>query len=766
MIGTKIKAKIKVDTVRFFNEESSFGIITFTVKDYLEDNEAWGTPSGSVAKGKMIKPIKGGEYYLEGVEVCDPKWGNQYNIEKMYSSLFLDKNDKSAQRTFLECLFTEKQVEEMYKTLDDPYKAMLDSNAAELIKIKGCGMVTAAEWIKRFNDNIERSKLCADLAEYHFSASMMNRLLKHFGTPDLVIKAVKNNPYSLIDVDGIGWKKCDAIAQAGGLSPHCPDRIVAFLKHWLDDQARMGRTYVLANEQMLPAILEITGEDIPDEPILEALKQMDNLIEWSEDRAALGLKHYMNLEKNIAQRLIELRDAPNEFVYDNWQDIIKKKEAEQGWNYTQQQLDGIKAALDNQVVIITGGAGTGKTSVVAGMLAVLSKYKFAQCALSGRAAARMSEVTHADGYTIHRLLGYPSYDSNNPCAPYTYGLENPLNYQIIIIDEISMVDGELFWALLKAIKPGTKLILLGDVGQLESIGCSNIANDLIESPEITSVLLDKIHRQAASSAIITESISIRQGIQTIPKDWVGVETRGELQDLTYECYSDSNNTFYRILEQAQKLYDSGIPSWETQIIVPIKERQSGTWMLNLGLQEIYNPNSDKQLLVSYDNGKSSYIRTGDKVINIKNNYQSREYVGQWQCFENADTMGSVCPVFNGNMGIVLDINVERQEMIVDYMGIGKVLVTKNMLSNTMLGYAVTVHKCQGSEFPHVIFGVDFSSYSLLTRQLIYTALTRASKHCYVIAQTGALRYATAQNSVSVKQTILQNVLDEIAHPKF
>lgn len=766
MIGTKIKAKIKVDTVRFFNEESSFGIITFTVKDYLEDNETWGTPSGSVAKGKMIEPIKGGEYYLEGVEVCDPKWGNQYNIEKMYSSLFLDKNDKSAQRTFLECLFTEKQVEEMYKALDDPYKTMLDGNAAELIKIKGCGMVTAAEWIRRFNDNIERSKLCADLAEYHFSASMMNRLLKHFGTPDLVIKAVKNNPYSLIDVDGIGWKKCDAIAQVGGLSPQCPDRIVAFLKYWLNDQARMGRTYVLANEQMLPAILEITGKDIPDEPILEALKQMDNLIEWSEDRTALGLKHYMNLEKNIAQRLIELRDAPNEFVYDNWLEIIKKKEVEQGWNYTQQQLDGIKAALNNQVVIITGGAGTGKTSVVAGMLAVLSKYKFAQCALSGRAAARMSEVTHVDGYTIHRLLGYPSYDSSNPCAPYAYGLENPLNYQIIIIDEISMVDGELFWALLKAIKPGTKLILLGDVGQLESIGCSNIANDLIESPEITSVLLDKIHRQAASSAIITESISIRQGIQTIPKDWVGVETRGELQDLTYECYSDSNNTFYRILEQAQKLYDNGIPSWETQVIVPIKERQSGTWMLNLGLQEIYNPNSDKQLLVSYDNGKSSYIRTGDKVINIKNNYQSREYVGQWQCFENTDTMGSVCPVFNGNMGIVLDINVERQEMIVDYMGIGKVLVTKNMLSNTMLGYAVTVHKCQGSEFPHVIFGVDFSSYSLLTRQLIYTALTRASKHCYVIAQTGALRYATSQNSVSVKQTILQSVLDEIAHPKF
>lgn len=719
----------------------------------------------------MPLPKTGAEYYLEAKEIIDPKWGQQYDVIKMYSSLFLDETDKKGQKLYLGSFFTENQVNNMYEVLENPYESLLNKDVESLIQVNGCGFKTAASWIDRFHTHLGSSKVYAELSQYDFSPAMVKRLIKYYKSPDLVIQTVKERPYNLIDVDGIGWKKCDDIAQKGGLSKHCTERVVAFLKHYFKEAADAGYTYVDANEQMLPAILETLGEDIPDEPILDALKSMDNILVWSSDRTAVGLKYYMQLEQNIAKKLIELKKAANNFEYSGWEEIIKQKEKDQGWEYTEQQMEGIKAVLENQVVIITGYGGTGKSSIVAGMLEVFKdRYRYAQCALSGRAAARLAEITGTEGYTIHRLLGYPNMKEDNPNAPFIYGEYLTLPYDIIIVDEISMVDGELFWALIRSLAPGTKLILLGDVGQLESVGCSSVANDLIASPEITSVVLDKIHRQAAASAIITESINVRKGIQIIDKNFAGVVTKGELQDLTFDCYSDASNTFYRVLEWAEKLRGEGIPLQDTQVIAPIKDKQSGTWCLNLALQEIYNPfeEGDKQLLVSYEKDKASYFRVGDKVINVQNTYSSRTYDGQWLTAtkEEAETLGEFCPVFNGNMGIVLDINEKRQEMIVDFIGIGKVLITKDMLKNTMLGYAVTVHKCQGSEFKYVIFGVDFSSYSLLTRQLIYTAITRASQHCYVIAQTSALRYAIAQNSISKKQTILQDTLHTAAHPVF
>lgn len=763
-----IKVKMEVETVRFYKPETRWGIITFSVKEYMEGSELKHISPRSVAKGMMPEPMIGGEYFLEAKEVEDPKWGKQFDIVRMYSSLFLNPGDKKGQKLYLETLFTEKQLESMYDQLEDPYDTLLNKDVEALVNVKGCGFKTAGAWIDRFHTKLADSYLCVELSDYGFTPIMIDKMMTKYKSPDLVIDTVKNHPYELIDIDGVGWKRCDAIASSGGLDRHSKERVVAFLKHYFVEMANQGYTYVYANEQMLPAILNELGDDLPDQPILEAIDKLSPMLLWNPERTIVGLKRYITLERNIAQKLTELKKSPNKFKFNGWEEVIKKKEEAQGWSYTEQQISGIQAVLENQVVIISGYGGTGKSSIVSGMLEVLKGCSFAQCALSGRAAARLSELTGVAGYTIHRLLGYPSGKLEN--GNFFYTEENPLPYDIIIVDEISMVDGTLFWNLIRALSPGTKLIMLGDVGQLESIGCSNIANDLIESPEVTSVVLDKIHRQAAASAIITDSIEARNGHQLIENNFVGSVTKGELQDLTYDCFSDANNTFYRVLEWAEKLRIEGIPLEDAVVVVPNKERQSGTWNLNLALQEIYNPYSegDKQLFVSYGKGKALYFRVGDKVINTKNTYSSKTYVGQWQTETKADSegMGDPCPVFNGNMGTIIDINEERKEIVVDYSGIGRVLVTRDMLTSTTLGYAITVHKCQGSEFKHVIFGLDYSAYSLLTRQLVYTAITRASKHCYVVAQTSALRYAISQNSVSKKQTILQDALYEISHPTF
>ena len=534
--GDILKCQIEVNKVRYFSDKGNFGIVVGKPINIEE-----GTPALNnglaVFKGTMPQPIEHNIYQIVAVEVVDPKWGIQYQLKKMYTNIVLDQNDEVGKRTYLETLFTEKQVETMYKDSCDPYKALLNRDAETLTKIKGCGFKTAIKWINKFHENYDKARIFVELKDYEVSAKIADKLLQHYDSPDIVIEKVKKNPYSLMDVGGMGWKRCDELALKGGMTPYCKERVEAFVKYYLDMMAQNGFTYVYSNSQLMDAIIEQFGDDIPDEPIMEAMQTLNNRLWWSEDHQTLGLKKYVGLEEKIAKELIRIRDGENGFKYDNWENTIKQMESDQGWEYTEQQWEGIQLALKNQVCVITGGAGTGKSSIVTGMLAVLKDYSFAQCALAGRAAARLSEITHQEGYTIHRLLGYNPNSKTG--KTFAFDEESPLPQNIIILDEISMVDGLLFYQLIRAIPTGAKLIMLGDVGQLESIGCSNIAHDMIQSPEIPSIELTKIHRQATTSAIVTESVKVRQGEQVIPKDWVGIETRGELQDLTYDCYSDT-----------------------------------------------------------------------------------------------------------------------------------------------------------------------------------------------------------------------------------
>jgi exodeoxyribonuclease V alpha subunit len=288
------------------------------------------------------------------------------------------------------------------------------------------------------------------------------------------------------------------------------------------------------------------------------------------------------------------------------------------------------------------------------------------------------------------------------------------------------------------------------MGQLESIGCGNIACDMINSDEIPTVYLSQVHRQAQASAIVTEARKIRKGIQIIEKDWTGNAILGELQDLSLDCYSDKNNTFYKIMQVfSTAMSQNNFNIMETQIIVPIKNNGSAcTWNINNTIQELYNPSSNNKLEIKvYSQGKATVLRQGDKVINTQNTYKTNP------------------PIYNGNIGIIKEVYPEDKALLIDFMGIGKVYVEGTQVNNIELGYAITVHKSQGSQFDHIIFGIDFSSYSLLTRELLYTAITRAKIKCDLIAQTGALRMAVNQEGVNKKQTHLQDCLYQIAHPK-
>lgn len=762
----KITAVITLEKIRYYNQSNNFGIICANVVE--ADEEIQKDKYGKmIVKGIMPEPQPGIKYNLYAKYVVDEKWGNQYEVISMYTNLNIDVNDVEGQKEFLKVLFTDNQVDAMYDALENPYMTLYNKDATSLVQVKGVGFKTANRWLERFHSNIDKSRVFVELKEYNLTAGMVEKLYDHYKSADLIINAVRENPYVLIDIHGIGWKTCDELALKGGMGEHSKERVAAYIKRYLYEMTEKGCTYVYSNEQLMEAILSMLGEDLPDEPILEALKDLDDKLWWSEDRQKVAFKSSIELEEKIAKKIIQLADAENRFDFSGWEKKIAELEKKQGWQFTDQQYAGIKAALEENVVIITGGGGTGKTSLVNGVLEVLEDPNFAQCALAGRAAARLAEVTGEEGHTIHRLLGFPMGEDIH--GKFSFYEGNYLPFDIIILDEISMVDSKLFFRLIDAIKPGTKLIMLGDTGQLECIGSGNIAHDLIESPYIRSIELTKIHRQAEASAIITDSLKVRHNIQVVDKGFVGHMVRGDLQDLEYDCYSDANNTYFSICKEFAQWLEKIDDILDLQVIVPIKERQSGVWSLNAALQELYNPleDGDKELCVRYSATHFAYFRVGDKVMYTANNYKAIRYNDHWNLDPREYKEYSVLTeVFNGSIGIIEDINEEREEVIINFQYIGRVLVLKKQLTQVELSYAITVHKAQGSQYPYVIVGIDFSSYSLLTKELVYTAITRAIKHCVIKTQTNALRYAVSQNAISNKQTYLVEAIEKIKKPVF
>ena len=742
-----VKLTCSVERIRFYKD--NFGIIVCSVDKIKEGAPRIDNYGTIIFKGNMPRPIVGNMYNITAEYVEDPNWGDQYDIICMFSAIVFEDGDKKGQKKFLSSIFTPSQIKNMYEALPDPFLTLREENVADLVQVHGCGMNNAVKWINKFKDNFYIGKIYTELEQFNLTNNMIKKLMGKYGSADLVIEKVKNNPYVLCnEVHGVGWKTADKIALNGNIHPFSPLRIGAYIVYYLDKSGEYGNSWITPDE-LMGAILEEIGDDVPDANITQAIQDLGEKLWWDTNKTKIGLRKYYKIENKIAEELIRLRDAKSSIEYENWEDTIKYMEFRQGWEFTEEQKAGIATGLKNNVTVITGSGGTGKSSLVAGILEVLKNCSFAQCALSGRAASRLSEITGTEGYTIHRLLGYGKGDRNG----FEYHEFNRLSQDIIIVDEISMIDGYLFYYLLRSIKSGAKVFLLGDPGQLESIGCANVAFDMIRSSEIPTVILTQIHRQAAKSAIITESIKVRNGEQLIEKEWVGTDIRGELQDLTLNCYSDSSNTYYEIMKTFSiDMVEEDFHILDTQIIVPIKNRGGASaYALNNAVQELYNPENNKKKANVVRNAEKTYIlREGDKVINTANNYKSNP------------------PIYNGNIGIIerFDINDEDEEiMVVDFVGIGEVELTSEYWGDIDLAYAITAHKSQGSEFNHVIFGMDFSSYALLSREMVYTGITRAKRKCTLIAQSGALRMAVSRAGVNIKQTHLQQCLYNVAHPK-
>ena len=681
----------------------------------------------------------------------------QYAI--YYSQEIYEFKTKKDTEIFLSYFLTDNQMENLLDTFPNPIELLERGDINEIMSVKGIGIKTADRIIQRYNACKDKGKAYVELGKYGVSKKAIDKLVDRYGSPDIAVQKVKDNPYILVnEVRGIGFKKADELALKTGMDKNSVERGVAFITYYFRLCAEEGDSYI-DFEELLEGAEEYLGdysEDSLDQAMLTLKERGDLWYKDYDDCTLVASKYYFDIEKEICSHIKRLMSYPSNVQLNREQAMarIKAKEEAQGWNYTERQLEGIFATMENNVTIITGYGGTGKTSAVTGMLACTDEgYDFKQCALSGKASANLTDVTGVEGTTIHSLLRY-----DGKLGEFMVNEHSPLETDLVILDEGSMVDMELALALLKAIPNGAKLIILGDTNQLESIGAGNLLMDLIDSEIVPTIVFDKVHRQGAKSAIKTESIKVAEGRQLTKTTWQGSEVLGELKDLKYIGFNHSKGsvrpTIDLVMTEFKQLYKEAKDIKDIAVILPTKASGSSCHAVNLLIQDYVLPKNKGAGITLGEDDKQFTIYKGDKIINLRNNRKAYNY-------ENVDGSYKVekviKPIFNGNMGEVIDI-INDETILVDFYNIGEVIIDSKQLEHIALGYAITVHKAQGSTIPYVIGAIDYTHYSMLNRQLVYTLMSRAKTKMSFVFESKALSKAISTNYVTNKRTFLYHLL--------
>lgn len=702
-------------------------------------------------KGNLTCDLEYGNTYKVKAKLSDsnPKYGNTFEIISIFRKI--DISDKDKQKEFLGNILTEKQVDSLFDMYDDVIGLLESKDIESLVKVKGIGDVAAQRIISEYEDSKDHSHIYLELGKLGLTTTMVKKLFNFYGDPETVVDVVRNNPYSLVSVEGIGFKKADEIALSVGIPKQDPRRVGGYIIHYLSECGESGKSFVEYTE-LMSAIYETLGF-VPEEIMKSIGSKMveSGKLHLSNDAQFVGLKKYWVLENKIKNELLRLKKGeidytredyiPKKFDYSNIEEKIQEIEKEQGFEFTDKQRDGILAIEHENIVVITGGAGCGKSANANGILNVLDDALISCCALSGKASVRIVEATGLEASTIHRLLCYGR-------GGFKYNNKNKLNADVVLMDEATMTNGSLFLSLLEAIPTGAKVIFMGDVQQLTPVGNCQVFADMLASGTFKTVVLDKPHRQALRSGIIPLSMKISNQQPIFKSGWVGNEIVGELQDMELYIYNGKEDVQKLILEYFKRELEKFKNVMEVQVCTSMRYRGLlSCYELNNLLQQYYNPKdafASKSITKNVGKGKEYDIRVGDKVINTKNNYNAH------------NLQGEIVGVFNGNIGIVMEI--KNGACIVDFEGIGVLDLSKDDAKHLELAYALTIHKCQGSGFDSVIVAMDSSSYIMNNAELLYTGVTRAKKYCTLIGDCSAIQKAIKTKEVKKKQTYLKYIL--------
>ena len=556
------------------------------------------------------------------------------------------------------------------------------------------------------------------------------------------VDVIKANPYILCDeIHGIGFERADKVARSVGIENNDAARIKSGIKYILNYNALHNGHVYIPEEKLLPAAAELLGIDIAEAE--DALFDLDGdsqvMIVKINSRNCVYLSSYYNAERYTVSKLDLLDKVCPKLDMGDIEKFIAQIESEESIVYAPMQRKAIAKALNNGVMILTGGPGTGKTTVIKAVLRVFDRlgYGALMAAPTGRAAKRMSEATRYEAKTIHRLLEMEYGEDSFP--RFKRDDKNPLDEDVIIIDETSMVDTLLMAALLKAIKPGARLILIGDADQLPPVGAGNVLNDIISSERFTTVKLKEIFRQAEKSLIITNAHAINNGkypeLNVKDNDFFFIP-RAEDGEI-------ANTVADLCLNRLPRTYGENIKN-NIQVITPSRKGAAGTELLNVLLQKTLNPKTPKK---KEKKSRDVVFREGDKIMQIKNNYD----IG-WEK-DGKSGLG----IFNGDIGIIERIDLNEETMILNFDERAAVY-DFSMLDELEHAYAITVHKSQGSEYPVVIIPVYRYAPKLLTRNLLYTAVTRAQDMVVMVGQADAVNRMVDNNRQIKRYTGLEYFL--------
>ena len=619
---------------------------------------------------------------------------------------------------------------------------VMEHTPEALLEISGIGAKKAAMISESFHTNAQMRDILLALEPYGITVNQANRMVQVYG--DLCLAKVQENPYQLIDdIDGIGFLTADRIAQnVAGFETDSLARLQAGLRYALERARDERGDMFLPRSDLLRDAAQLLGAS-PD-MLLDALDWMID----GGDLAALAvgetdaifLPYLSKIEDYIAKRLLNLRERPPKEIWD-----VRSLEHDLHLELSNEQRNAVQSALDAGLMILTGGPGTGKTTIIRFIVHAMEKagYSVALTAPTGRAAKRMNEATGSEASTIHRLLEYI------PGEGFLRNAENPLLFDMIIVDEMSMVDAPLMYSLLKAIAPGTRLILVGDSDQLPPVGCGSVFLDALRSEQIPTCRLTEIFRQAQQSRIVQNAHLVNAGKMPV--------LVSENSDFLFEEMTSVDRILHRIAalvkDQKDRLQTTE-PLMDVQVLVPMKSGPLGVIALNKHLQEVLNPPSYfKKERISGD----TVFREGDKIMQIKNDYKL-----EWRKRERNGSFQDGLGVFNGDLGtlVELDLNARTGTVVFDD---GRICTYDFLKFDELeLAYCITIHKSQGSEFQTVLLPLAGGPPMLLTRNLLYTAITRARKLVYCIGRSDTIARMVHTAQRNDRHTSLQERLVEYA----
>lgn len=727
-----------IDNIVYQNAENGYVICEVSSK---EEGDFY-------AVGYMPTARPGESASLTGDWVNHPEYGEQFKVE-LYDTI-MPKEETAIIKYLSSGVIKgvrEATAKKLYEAFGDSVFDVLTNEPEKVEKIKGIGHDRAVTICKSFNEQRSVQNIVMFLQQYSISANTAIKIHKIFGSE--AVSVIKENPYALANaVDGISFKTADAIAYNIGIPKNSPERIACGVVYYLREAAYTnGHAYLPRGviKEHTVYNLDIT-ETEAENAISELIADRDIILDKIDNNEVLYLYGMYHDEKYIANRVVEIATTESKYAISasRAEEEVDEFERDNGIKLAKKQREAVVTALSSGFMVLTGGPGTGKTTTINAIISIMENLniKVALAAPTGRAAKRMSQVTGRDAKTVHRLLGAQMVGNTHT---FSRDEENPLDCDVIILDEASMVDTSLMASFLRAVKPGGRIILSGDSDQLPSVGAGNVLRDIIASGVVSTVKLSDIFRQSEESLIIVNAHKINNG--EMP----------ELGDRTRDFFFMKRANPSDVATTVTELYKSRLPKTyglnpmsDIQILSPTKKGITGTVELNRILQMSINPPSQSKNEYKYG---QTVFREGDKVMQTRNNYDI-EYTTE----NGEDGVG----IYNGDMGIVDSIHTQERYMIITFDD-GKIIEYPfTSVEDLDLAYAITVHKSQGSEFSYVVIPLSTYMPMLMTRNLFYTAITRAKTMVILVGSDRIVENMTKNNTYTKRFT---GLLDRLIRQK-